>query len=325
MDTGLNTERTECTELKQRALALYRAPFRVEEGAIYDAAGHMVADDREGVLRVRGWGRIGYLKDGAALQDMVGELLVEALNAYWGRAADPEGQAQVTGQDAPAAPDPAALDPATAAIERASQHYGVPAALLQSLADKEAGLNPATQGDAAPAPDGQPLPHLEGHKPTPLSLSDYADMAVSMARLLAASLARGPQRLAPMLTSEGLPPPDYYVSSQHGKLLAAYAYEEPNDPAYRWQPVWGAPVYEQNAQVRGKAAQLDELLPQLEHSGYATVHQAVAAALSAAQLSDELIAGVGTRFGLAGVAPALQVRAVREVLRCAGIERSRNA
>jgi hypothetical protein len=256
-------------ELKQRALALYTPPFRVMEGAIYDANGHMVADDREGVARVRGWGRLGYMQEGAALQDMVGELLVAALNDYWNAQAGGAAQA-------------AAVDPATPAAS---------AGLPHPACDEACHYHCTENGSCAPK-----------------------CVAVAAAKERAAQEA---QQVAQ--DADGLPPPDYYVSSQHGTLLIAEGGTEPRDPAYRWRPVWGAPVYEQNAAVRAKAAQIDELAPQLEYSGYRSVFQAAMAAMSAQQLSDELISGVCSRYGLAGVPAAQQVRAVREVLKCAGI------
>lgn len=66
-----------------RALALYTPPFRYEEGYIYDAKGAKVADDDGDPARVRGWGRISHLPDAAALQDQVGQLMANALSAYW--------------------------------------------------------------------------------------------------------------------------------------------------------------------------------------------------------------------------------------------------
>ncbi|MBT2299203.1 hypothetical protein J7E70_01875 [Variovorax paradoxus] len=85
------------------ALALYKAPFHFIHGYIYDANHKMVADQDgfEGAVhehvaaRVRGWGRIGYMPDAAALQDEVGAVLADALTAFWSAqpstAAVPEG------------------------------------------------------------------------------------------------------------------------------------------------------------------------------------------------------------------------------------------
>lgn len=83
--------------VRQRALRLYRAPFRYEMGYIWDANGEMVADDRVDsddkenhassiAARVRGWGRIGYMPDADKLQDEVGALIAEALTKFWGEA-----------------------------------------------------------------------------------------------------------------------------------------------------------------------------------------------------------------------------------------------
>lgn len=76
--------------LRQRAIDLYKPPFRYDQrgGYIWDAENQMVADNHtdpkdDAALRVRGWGRIGYLDDPEALQDEVGAVLAEALTAYW--------------------------------------------------------------------------------------------------------------------------------------------------------------------------------------------------------------------------------------------------
>jgi outer membrane phospholipase A len=90
---------TESVEsLRKRALALYKPPFKFQYGYIYDSEGNVVADNSSErdeevtcssaengnlLLRVRGWGRIGYMENPEQLQDTVGELIVEALNAYW--------------------------------------------------------------------------------------------------------------------------------------------------------------------------------------------------------------------------------------------------
>lgn len=73
-------------EIKKAAFTLYEAPFRYEHGYIFDAKGQMVSDDGDvgdSVARVRGWGRIGYLPDGAKLQDEIGKIMAEALTEYW--------------------------------------------------------------------------------------------------------------------------------------------------------------------------------------------------------------------------------------------------
>ncbi|QBX06519.1 hypothetical protein H1O16_gp106 [Burkholderia phage BcepSaruman] len=73
-------------ELTSRALDLYRPPFVYNCGFIMDADGNMVADDpasEEGMLRLRGWGRIQYEKDGEKLQDRVGHIIANMLTRYW--------------------------------------------------------------------------------------------------------------------------------------------------------------------------------------------------------------------------------------------------
>lgn len=94
-DDAIETAAFEASILRSRALALYMPPFRYEMGYIWDAAGNMVADDdgthiipsdpkeTQGCVRIRGWGRIGYMQDASALQDKVGELIAEALTKFW--------------------------------------------------------------------------------------------------------------------------------------------------------------------------------------------------------------------------------------------------
>lgn len=74
---------------RNAALALYRPPFTFMHGYIHDADGHMVSDD-DGVdkhiaQRVRGWGRMSYMPDAAALQDEVGAVIAQALTEFWER------------------------------------------------------------------------------------------------------------------------------------------------------------------------------------------------------------------------------------------------
>lgn len=80
-NAGLSIER-------KAAMELYKPPFRHIRGYIYDSANHMVADmDSEVrasvIARVRGWGRIGYMRDAAVLQDEVGDMIADALSAYY--------------------------------------------------------------------------------------------------------------------------------------------------------------------------------------------------------------------------------------------------
>ena len=75
-------------ELRKRAVALYKAPFKfdVRGGYIWDANHEMVADglgEAGHMLQVRGWGRISYLPEPGALQDTVGELFAELLTKHW--------------------------------------------------------------------------------------------------------------------------------------------------------------------------------------------------------------------------------------------------
>lgn len=79
--------------IRQAALDLYVPPFRLDHGYIRDSNGQVVADDGSGTAvgtiatRIRGWGRIQYMdkpeQRAEALQDEVGHIVVEALNAYW--------------------------------------------------------------------------------------------------------------------------------------------------------------------------------------------------------------------------------------------------
>ncbi|WP_313329810.1 hypothetical protein [Comamonas sp.] len=86
-------EREPLTELQKQALAVYLPPFQFSHGYVFDSAGRMVADEgRDNELdqlastvgvRIRGWGHLGKLKNGAEVQDTIGELAAAALNAYW--------------------------------------------------------------------------------------------------------------------------------------------------------------------------------------------------------------------------------------------------
>jgi hypothetical protein len=86
-------EREPLSDLQKQALAVYQPPFQFSHGYVFDSAGRMVADEgREHELdqlestvgvRIRGWGHLGKLKNGAEVQDTMGELAAAALNAYW--------------------------------------------------------------------------------------------------------------------------------------------------------------------------------------------------------------------------------------------------
>ncbi len=70
-------------DIRTRALKLYRPPFRHEHGYIWDNNNEMVLDQADLVetsWRIRGWGRISYLKDPEQLQDAVAALVGEALH-----------------------------------------------------------------------------------------------------------------------------------------------------------------------------------------------------------------------------------------------------
>lgn len=84
-------------ELRDRARKLFKAPFKYVSGYIWDNDGEMLADNhvkyeaetQGATLRVRGWGRLGYIAKSPAeveaLQDAYGELIAEALTAHFGR------------------------------------------------------------------------------------------------------------------------------------------------------------------------------------------------------------------------------------------------
>lgn len=84
------------SDLLIAAMKLYEPPFTFMHGYIFDNANNTVADDgdvgqmeKAVISRVRGWGRLQYLKDEgftpAQLQDAIGEIVVTALNEYWER------------------------------------------------------------------------------------------------------------------------------------------------------------------------------------------------------------------------------------------------
>ena len=78
--------------IKQVALSLYDPPFIFKRGYIWDANNQMVADQEiyqeeaiKSIMRIRGWGRIQYLKKFKPedLQDEVGKLCAQALTEFW--------------------------------------------------------------------------------------------------------------------------------------------------------------------------------------------------------------------------------------------------
>lgn len=87
---------------RKAAMAVYKPPFAYKHGYIYDSQQLMVSDhgpigeDEPGVggavaARVRGWGKLGYLPNGAELQDEIGRMMADALNALYTHAAS-QGQ-----------------------------------------------------------------------------------------------------------------------------------------------------------------------------------------------------------------------------------------
>jgi hypothetical protein len=77
------------TEARKAAMLIYKPPFKFNRGYIHDSAGHMVADDDQVqgsiAAQVRGWGYInGRFQEPETLQDEIGQMMADALNAYYG-------------------------------------------------------------------------------------------------------------------------------------------------------------------------------------------------------------------------------------------------
>lgn len=54
---------------------LIKSPVR------YEAMGTMMFDaNNNHILDIRGWGRLQYIKDGAAIQDSIGHFIADAIN-----------------------------------------------------------------------------------------------------------------------------------------------------------------------------------------------------------------------------------------------------
>lgn len=70
-------------DVEIQARRLFTPPFSYRAGYIYDSVGDMVADEAGHVLRVRGWGRLGGMQDGAQLQDACGERIARLLTKHW--------------------------------------------------------------------------------------------------------------------------------------------------------------------------------------------------------------------------------------------------
>ena len=79
---------------RKAAMAVYTPPFKFQRGYIFDSQQLMVADDDnvDGAVaaRVRGWGRLSYLPNGAELQDEIGQMMADALNAYYASPQPPQ-------------------------------------------------------------------------------------------------------------------------------------------------------------------------------------------------------------------------------------------
>ena len=69
--------------LEVQARRELKPPFTYLAGYIWDAEGEMVAD--ESGHRIRGWGRLGYLENGAEVQDAIGERIAGILTEHWNR------------------------------------------------------------------------------------------------------------------------------------------------------------------------------------------------------------------------------------------------
>lgn len=80
-------ERTAMTDIRKLALSLYVPPFRHEKGYIFDSKNSVVSDNYDAdeciASRVRGWGRISYLRDAEKLQDEFGDIIADSLNSYY--------------------------------------------------------------------------------------------------------------------------------------------------------------------------------------------------------------------------------------------------
>lgn len=73
------------SELTQKALSICKPPFEFKHGYIFDSDGHIIADHPmdEGVLLIRGWGRIQHMDNPEQLQDEIGRLIALAMTEFW--------------------------------------------------------------------------------------------------------------------------------------------------------------------------------------------------------------------------------------------------
>ena len=64
-----------------------KPPFFFRVGYIFDDAGNMIADEAGAgaFARMRGWGRLGSMKNAEELQDAIGKHIAQAMTEYWGK------------------------------------------------------------------------------------------------------------------------------------------------------------------------------------------------------------------------------------------------
>lgn len=67
-----------------QAMRQLKPPFTYERGYIWDSEANMVADSQHS-LRIRGWGKLGKLENGAEIQDAIGERIARILTEHWNR------------------------------------------------------------------------------------------------------------------------------------------------------------------------------------------------------------------------------------------------
>lgn len=75
--------------MRSQAFALYTPPFKFVAGYIIDSKGNMMSDDggaMDRIARRRDWGRIQYMENPEAIQEVVGNMIAEALNEFWSKA-----------------------------------------------------------------------------------------------------------------------------------------------------------------------------------------------------------------------------------------------
>jgi hypothetical protein len=308
--TEVEKQKAREQDLAERALALYSPPFRVVEGAIYDSAGHKVADDREGVMRVRGWGRIAYMENADQLQDAVGQMLADALNDYW-RANTPMVADSPSKELSRPPADPAGSKVTAMRLER------------DTLRERLAVLDAALAGDAKRLPVAPTMPHPKCDEACYYHCTEGGTRPPSCIAIAAEQAKVAAEEVQAAAGAEGLPPPDYYMSEQHGTLKLSFT-DQVDDGAYRWRGVWLQPVYEQNATIRQKAAQYDDLVDRLTGSVFDTPARALHAAIQVSGLSDELIVGICNINGMATVPQQYRIKAVRDILRTVGVEPPRS-